>query len=165
MAIDPWLPIGCVLPDGAVCRLARYEGPDWQIFDTQGGGRALVAGVELHGKWISSGLMPEGLLNRFERAGRVIFEISSGSEQLISPVVEAESTSTKSDALAFALAMRNTREIDSASALQDAIYVEKISLLLPTYSISARTDDDVVLGYWLSGGAMVSAKAFRRLRC
>jgi cell division protease FtsH len=48
--------------------------------------------------------------------------------------------------------------------LQDALYVEKITRLLPTYSISSRTNDDVVLGYWLTGGASIPATAFRRLR-
>src|SRR5690606_29175558 len=66
--------------------------------------------------------------------------------------------------LAFALALKATRVIDPESPLQDALYVEKISRLLPTYSISSRADDDVVLGYWLTGGASISAKSFRRLR-
>jgi SpoVK/Ycf46/Vps4 family AAA+-type ATPase len=34
---------------------------------------------------------------------------------------------------------------------------------LPTYSITSRVDDDVVLGYWLTGGAGISVKSFRRL--
>ena len=66
--------------------------------------------------------------------------------------------------MSFALALKATRDVDAESPLQDALYVEKISRLLPTYSISARTDDDVVLGYWLTGGASVSAKSFRRLK-
>src|SRR5690606_1549243 len=70
---------------------------------------------------------------------------------------------TKSDALAFAIALRLTRDIDRSTGLQDAIYVEKIGRLLPTYSISSRTDDAVVLGYWLTGGANVSVRSSRRL--
>jgi cell division protease FtsH len=79
-------------------------------------------------------------------------------------VSEGKSPDTKNEALAFALAFKATREIDKETPLQDALYVEKISRLLPTYSISSRTDDDVVLGYWLTGGASVSVKSFRRLR-
>ena len=42
MALDAWLPIGFKLPDGAKVRAALCEGTDWQIYETMGGGRALV---------------------------------------------------------------------------------------------------------------------------
>jgi SpoVK/Ycf46/Vps4 family AAA+-type ATPase len=61
------------------------------------------------------------------------------------------------------LALKATRDIDPESPLQDALYVEQITRLLPTYSISSRTGDDVVLGYWLTGGTNIPATAFRRL--
>jgi cell division protease FtsH len=94
----------------------------------------------------------------------VLWEISCGSSQVLCPVSDGDSPSTKAEALSFALALRATRDIDAETPFQDALYVEKISRILPTYSISSRTDDDVVLGYWLTGGASVSAKSFRRLR-
>ncbi len=59
--------------------------------------------------------------------------------------------------------MRETRQIDSISPIQDAIYIEKLSRLLPTYSITSKIDDDIVLGYWLTGGINVSVKSFRRI--
>jgi cell division protease FtsH len=62
------------------------------------------------------------------------------------------------------LALKATRDIDADSPLQDALYIEKITRLLPTYSISSRTGDDVVLGYWLTGGTSIPATSFRRLR-
>jgi hypothetical protein len=43
------------------------------------------------------------------------------------------------------LALSATRATDKQTPLQDAIYAEKISRLLPTYSISSRTDDALVL--------------------
>ncbi len=89
---------------------------------------------------------------------------TSGPGQVLSPVCDGESPNSKSEALAFAVALKETRAIDKEIALQDGIYVEKISRILPTYSISSRTDDDVVLGYWLTGGANVSVLSFRRLR-
>ena len=76
----------------------------------------------------------------------------------------AAAASRSRSALAFATALKATRDIDSISPLQDAVYVEKFSRLLPTYGITSRADDDVILGYWLTGGARVSAKSFRRLR-
>jgi cell division protease FtsH len=164
MALDAWLPVGHKLPDGAKSRAALFEGPGWQILETQGNGRALVARGELASRWIESGLLDQGSLIAFEFGKQRYWSISCNPSQVLCPVSEGKSPDTKSEALAFALAFKATREIDKESPLQDALYIEKISRLLPTYSISSRSDDDVVLGYWLTGGASVSVKSFRRLR-
>ena len=164
MALDAWLPVGYKLPDGAKARVAMFEGTNWQIFETQGNGRALVAHDELARRWIDTGLIDPGLFSSFDFGDQRLWAISCGSSHLLCPVTEGRSPDTKAEALSFALALKATREIDPESPLQDALYVEKISRLLPTYSISSRTDDDIVLGFWLTGGASVSAKSFRRLR-
>lgn len=164
MAIDAWLPNGYSLPDDAKIRVAVFEGGEWQIYDTAGGGRALVVHQTLADRWLASSLTREGELDSFEFGSHKYQSISCGASYDIRPVSEARSPQNKTEALAFALALKATRDIDAVSALQDALYVEKITRLLPTYSISSRTDDDVVLGYWLTGGAPISAKCFRRLR-
>lgn len=163
MAIDSWLPIGFKLPDGAKTRVALFEGPNWQILETQGAGRALVALDDLAKRWFDSGIAEDGQFEAFDYGDRRLRSISCGVTQVLCPVSEGKSPDTKAEALSFAMAFKATRTVDGDSPLQDALYVEKISRLLPTYSISSRTDDDVVLGYWLTGGAPVSAKAFRRL--
>jgi cell division protease FtsH len=164
MALDAWLPVGHKLPDGAKSRIVLFEGTGWQILETQGNGRALVVQEELARSWIESGLLDPGSLASFDFGDQRLCSISCGTSQILCPVLEGNSPDTKSEALAFSLAFKATREIDKESALQDALYVEKISRLLPTYSISARIDDDIVLGYWLTGGAGISVKSFRRLR-
>ena len=164
MALEAWLPVGFKLPDGAKARLALFEGADWQIYEMMGGGRALVAQDSLAQCWQDSGLIDEGTLDAFQFGEHQLRAISSAPSQTLSPVSEGKSPDNKSEALAFALALKATRDIDSESALQDALYVEKITRLLPTYSISSRTGDDVVLGYWLTGGASIPATSFRRLR-
>lgn len=164
MAIDAWLPNGYSLPDGARVRTPKFEGTDWQIYETAGSGHALIVKTELAERWLSTGLTRESEFNSFEFAHHKFQSISCGASQVLLPVNEAKSPNNKTDALAFALALRGTRDVDSESALQDALYVEKLTRLLPTYSITSRTGDDVVLGYWLTGGAPISAKSFRRLR-
>ncbi|MDR1367953.1 MAG: hypothetical protein LBJ76_04460 [Candidatus Accumulibacter sp.] len=164
MALDAWLPIGFELPDGAKARVASFEGVDWQVYETQGGGRALVVHDELGACWQDAGLIDEGTFDAFQFGDHQLRAISCGPSQILSPVSEAKSPDNKAEALSFALALKATRDIDSESALQDALYVEKITRLLPTYSISSRTGDDVVLGYWLTGGASIPATSFRRLR-
>lgn len=164
MALDAWLPIGFRLPDGAKTRAALFGGQNWQILETQGDGRALVALEDLSARWLDAGLVEPGQFSDFNYGDRRLWAISCGPSQVLCPVADGRSPDTKAEALSFALALKATRSIDTETPLQDALYVERISRLLPTYSISSRADDDVVLGYWLTGGASVSAKSFRRLR-
>lgn len=164
MALDPWLPIGFTLPDGAKTRSALFEGTDWQIVETQGGGRALVAAEALARRWLDAGLVHEGDIVRFTFGQHELWSLFASTGQILHPVTEAKAPESKAEALAFAQALKATRAIDAESPMQDALYVEKLSRLLPTYSITLRTGDDVVLGYGLTGGAGVSAGAFRRLQ-
>lgn len=164
MALDAWLPIGFKLPDGAKVRAALFEGADWQIYETMGGGRALVALDTLAERWLDAGLIEDGTFSASQFGDRQLRSISCGPSQMLYPVSEAKSPDNKAEALSFALALKATRDIDAESPLQDALYVEKITRLLPTYSISSRTGDDVVLGYWLTGGTNIPATSFRRLR-
>jgi AAA+ superfamily predicted ATPase len=164
MVLDAWLPIGFRLPDGAKTRAVLFGGQNWQILETQGDGRALVALEELSARWLDAGLIELGQFSDFNYGDRRLWAISCSPSQVLCPVADGGSPDTKAEALSFALALKATRSIDTETPLQDALYLERISRLLPTYSISSRADDDVVLGYWLTGGASVSVKSFRRLR-
>jgi cell division protease FtsH len=161
--IDPWLPIGYRLPDDAKCRLPLFEDQGWQILETQGRGRALVVEADFAERWTHSRVLEAGVLRPFIFGGRRLVSLSSGPDQMLCPVSDSRSPNSKTEALAFAQALRATRAIDKESPLQDAIYVERFSRLLPTHGISSRTADDVVLGYWLTGGVPVSVTSVRRL--
>ena len=163
MAIDAWLPIGQILPDGTKVRAVLHGGADWQIIETAGGGRALIAKSDLAARWIDGCLIGDEALVPFLFGQQTYRFLTSGPSTMLAPVNECRSPMSKNEALAFAIALKATRSIDGNSPLQDAVYVESASRLLPTYGISQRTDDDVVLGLWLTGGAHVSVKSFRRL--
>ncbi len=164
MAIESWFPIGFELPDGASCGTALYGDENWQIIETRGGGRVFVASAEIAGKWIDAGIVSEGELKRFSFGSDIFHEISCDADRMLAPLAGCRSPSSLGEAMAFALALRSTRKIDPLIPLQDAVYIETISRLLPIYGNAPRTEDDMVLGYWLTGGARVSAKSFRRLR-
>jgi cell division protease FtsH len=164
VAVDAWLPVGFKLPDGTRSRLTLFGGPAWQIVETQEGDRALIVEPELARRWADAATLDLGVFQRFQFGERKLFALESGANQMLCPVFDSRSPDTKNEALAFAQALRATREIDKDSPLQDAIYVERFSRLLPTHSISSRIEDDVVLGYWLTGGATVSVRSARRLR-
>lgn len=160
--MNSWLPIGFALPRGESCGKPLYEGRDWLIIST-GSGRALVAKEVLHQKWAEAGLVDAGAFDDFSFGSTRLFVIGSGADQMLAPVDECRSPNSKGEALAFARALKATREIDPQSSLQDAIYVQKLGRLLPAYGIAAREDDSLVLGSWLTGGARVSIKSARRL--
>ena len=163
MALDAWLPIGLRLPWGASIRNVLFDGPGWQIAATDDG-RVVLATPELAQRWTTSGLLAPGVLPQMQFGGRHIHALSSGADQLLAPVEGSSGPSNREDALAFAAALKGTRDVDSASPLHDAIYVERYSRLVPTWSVTPRLEDDLVLGLWLAGGVNVSVRADRRLR-
>ena len=164
MPLDSWLPIGYTTPTGEHTSCALYEGQDWQIYEAQGGGRILVAMETLAKKWALSGLLDAGALKPFQFGGNTFQELFSSTLHTLVPIEQYKSPNNKNEALAFADALRATRDRDSQSSLHDAIYIERLSRLIPTYSLSPRVSDDVVFGTWLTGGVPVSVHSFRRLR-
>lgn len=163
MAIENWLPFGFTLPDGVKCGKASFGGADWQIVSTDSDKSVLLVRSELAKRWKDLGLIAEDDFECVSFGPDMFHSRSSDAEFLLVPVTEGSSPNSRNEAMAFARALKATRTVDPVSPLQDAIYVESLERLLPTFSLSARADDDVVLGYWLTGGASVSAKSLRRL--
>jgi cell division protease FtsH len=163
MAKDLWLPKGYEIADGSRIHSLLFSGEDWQIYDTQGATNILIARPELAGKWCNMGLLQESLL------GEIIFgpdrfrSLSSQKKYALVPVETGKSPDTKTDAIAFAVALKESRKLSDEPSLHDAIFVEQYSRLLPTWTSTPRVADDVVLGSWLSGGVIVSTDSFRRL--
>ncbi len=164
MVKEAWLPIGFKMPDGAKTRTVLHAGRDWQILESIGGGRTLVAEERLIQKWLDDGLVADGLFQGFEFDNRRLGQMSSGASQLLCPIGDGPAPKNKAEAIAFAIAMRSTREVADSLPLQDAIYVEKISRLLPTYILGPETPAEMVAGFWLTGGIEISASSFRRMR-
>ena len=164
MPLDSWLPVGFTTPDGELAKRVLFEGADWQLYEAQGGGRILVFKELLANKWSNSGLLDSSQVHFFSFNGLSLGSISSSIDHELAPIENSKSPNNKSEALSFAESLRATRERDPVSALQDGIYVEKLSRILPTYSLSAREGDDIIFGRWLTGGVPVSVKSFRRLR-
>ncbi len=96
MALDAWLPIGFKLPDSAKARVALFEGADWQILETQGGGRALVVREALAQHWLDAGLIDDGTFNFFLFGNYQLRSISCGPSQTLCPVSEANHPTTRS---------------------------------------------------------------------
>jgi hypothetical protein len=163
VAIDAWLPIGHRLPDGAQAHVALFGGAEWQIVETQGGGRALLVHAGLADRWTAAGLTTVETLEPFDFGGFRYRALTSASTQVLCPVDRGAVPGAAAQVMSFVRAFRATRDIDAESPLHDALYVERIGRLLPVYTPGPAKSDDLMLGYWLTGGMHVSVTSFRRL--
>ena len=154
---DAWLPVGFAVTPVRHLAGVLWSGTDWQVFATQEGGRALVAHKSLADKWAEAGIVGRASLMWFRFGDQELAGVISRASQVLAPVDKCEAPRELREALAFAAARRATRERDAQATLQDAIYVERLSRLLPTCWADEAPDDAMVLGSWLTGGLRVSA--------
>lgn len=164
MLIDGWLPIGYVAPDGAVIGRVRFADAAWQIADTAGFGAILIATDTLMARWRTEAFINDGDFDNFTFGETTYFCISCGPSQTIAPLETARSPSTVNQALAFATALKTTRAIHPDVNFADAVYVESLGRLLPTYTGTLAISDASILGRWLTGGANISIDAFGTLK-
>jgi cell division protease FtsH len=164
MATDAWLPVQYELPNGSWVSSVLDSGPDWQILALDRGRRALIVPAPLLDRWVSAGLAEEGCARNFEFGARSLAAVISDPSHTLAHLANCRSPSTKAEAMAFGSALRETRAIDRHSSLHDALYLEKLSRLLPTYSSDTKVEDDLVLGSWLTGGLSMSVFPLRRIQ-
>lgn len=163
MTGERWFPARNQLPDGS--RLGRMlsSGADWQIYRLDKDDSILIARQGLADRWVESRFVPDSVLDSFTFGKEEYRAITSRSGQRLEPVAENSSPDTKADGLAFALSMRDTRKLDAEAPFHDAIYVERYSRLLPTWTVSEGNTDEEILGRWLTGGVAIPVTSFRRL--
>ncbi|MGZ5232328.1 MAG: ATP-binding protein [Burkholderiales bacterium] len=163
MSVESWLPIGFELPGGVIYERTLFGALDWQIVKTQGGA-AVIARETLCDKWRDATLLPQDELRKFAFGSESFCALTCTKDFVLAPLAQCHSPNNKKQAMAFARALRATRAIDPCTSLRDAIYVEELGRLLPTYESGVDTDDGLVLGRWLTGGAAISTASFQRLR-
>lgn len=164
MSIDAWFPIGFGFPDSTKAKLVVREGSNWQIFNTEPKSKSLIVKEELAEKWLNKGLLDARMLQKFSFGNDVYSQLSGGNNNALELISECQPPNNRVEAIAFAEAFKASRAIDKDSSFQDAIYVERFSRILPTYSLSGHVNDDVIFGYWLTGGIPVSINSTRRFR-
>lgn len=163
MILDIWLPLGFELPNQSKIVQVISTGVNWQIFETTGGINTLIVKSNLAEKWIEKGLLEQGHLNELHFGEITYFIIYSTVDSTLIDLSSAKGLENKTEALAVSIALKNTRSIDCISALNGGIYVEKLSIILPTWEVNSSVSDDMILGALLTGGVMVSIHSFRRL--
>ena len=164
MATDRWLPTGFRLPDGATLQRHLAAGGQWQVYETAGDARVLVAEADLYDHWLRDGLLQEGQGTRFAFGRRAFAAVDGGGGYRLEPVETAAPPQSVSDCHALVAAIVASRAGGCEAAFDDAVYVERLSRLLPDYSPNARVDDALVAGAWTTGGVHLRLAPSRRMQ-
>lgn len=161
MLLENWLPIGFVLPGGAVCGRVLDGEADWQIITTDHGA-ALLAAATLAQRWHAANIVTDEQIESvtFGDAEYGVIECASGA--VLAPLSRCSKPEGQKEALALARALKWTRACDITVSLHDALYVAQIERLLPVYGSDSQ-DDGLVLGRWLSGGVGINVASNNRL--
>lgn len=164
MAINPWLPRGFSPKAGSVVQRCLFAEDRWQIYDTSNNGRVLVAETGLADKWLGDGLLTGSELDSFSYGSQSYVLVMGGRGYRLESVGEAETPEDFTDCQAFVFAVVETRKLLPDAGFHDAVYVERLSRVLPCYTPAPKTDDATLLGYWITGGVNVSILSTRRMR-
>lgn len=163
MALKRWVPRGFVLKDKSKIGKLIVSDRWWQLYITNSCGYALVVLPILHEKWMQLEYIFEGMFQEIIIGVNTYYINACQPEYMISSTKYGPFPKTNIEAKAFAIALRETRKIILTEPLNDAIYFESYSKILPTFSVDEHTDDKTVLGTWLSGGVAISTDSYRRL--
>jgi len=161
---DPWLPRGFELQRNLKIRSLEYDGTYYQIYALTGKeARVLLAREDMRRFWVQHGLLDNIVLLPV-LFGPAKFFYLTNDQRTLAPVFACPRPIDLNEALAFATALRRTRQSIKDTPLSEAVYLEKYSLLLPTPIMGQALTDEVVLGRYLSGGVEVSCFSKRRLK-
>ena len=136
----------------------------WQIYETANSGRVLVAEASMGKKWLEDQLLSGDELLTFAFGTTTYALVHGAKAYRLEPVDEAETPGDFTDCQAFVSAVAETRKVVPDIGFHDAIYVERLSRLLPCYMPAPRTDDATLIGFWITGGVNVSLLSTRRMR-
>jgi len=164
MSVDAWLPIGFPITDQAKAGRVLGSGADWQILQASDGARLLIMRGETLRLWLEDGVLDEKDVLRVRFGSADMRAILSERSFALARLDRCASPRDKTEALAFATAMHATRSRLSGVSLENGLYIEKLSTILPTYAADAEGDDELVLGSWLTGGFRVSVNPVSRLQ-
>ncbi len=163
MASSSWLPKGFLISNESEIKSLLYASDDWQILSTTGSSNILLVRDDLAQMWVELDFLDTSLLKDVSFGADVFQILSSNKRYALTPVTNGKYPDNKTDALAFAIALKESRKYSDDLSFHNAIYVEQYSRLLPSKASASRIQDEMVLGTWISGGVGVSTESFRRL--
>ena len=158
-----WLERGTQLPDLNTVERLLFAEKDWQMIRTFSGSTALVVTEKLYTRWVEKGWIGENAFVPMRSVEGAVYVFAGKHGYLLSSMQHGPYPSQPTEAHLFAITLRRARRrLKEDVSLHDALYLEQLSLILPTFTEGAA-EDEKVLGTWLCGGVAVSTNQFDRL--
>ena len=149
---DRWLPMDLELADGNHIRSLYVRGGSWQLYTTAEDGQALAVKDSLYEYWLSRGWVEAGLLEDVWAKDCAVHVISARAGSRISSLNYGPYPHMRSQALDFIKALHRSLDRIGAFPLNDAIYIERFALILPTSQDSGGWTVNQAAGRFLTGG-------------
>ena len=137
------------MPDGAKIRSLLFSGSTWQVFDTDGLSNTLVVRPELAQKWIDACILEDSLLDEFTFGSVKYQRLNSNKRYAMTPVENSESPVNRVDAIAFSLALKESRRLSPDGVFHDAIYVGAILEASSAWTLTPALMMLLSWGTWL----------------
>lgn len=163
MSATPIFPLKYEIVSGVKAGPVLFSGNGWQIIRSTGLSKnVLIANNDLSYKWLANGLLDKSHTEDV-KFGIEQYTLILNDERILTPVFACPEPKDKFEAIGFATALRRTRELDKESQISGGIYCEKYAIILPVPFAEEVLTDDVLLGYYLTGGVALSCFSERRL--
>lgn len=159
--MQQFLPRGCELKkDNRIMKVVS-SGENWQIYLSNNFLYVLAVTDELYEKWISDYSLPEGIFLKEKINGCNV--LISSKDYIISSLDKGPFPDNYGQVEAFSISFKTTLGLFENIKMQDAIYIEEYSLILPVEENTTSLDNDIIYGKWLTGGINLSVYSTNRL--
>ena len=133
---------GYALPFGIRIGELEDESDCYELYVSEDGTYYILAVKdELHFKWIESGLLLKSDFMDLDVDGVSLHLLFSKTSAKIARLTSLRNDKSCRFAMALYSAFVKTRTIDLESNLRDGIYIERLSVILPTYSLVGKVSD------------------------
>ena len=157
--MEQWLPRGTSVTKEKRIKKMITASKDWQIYSTNQDSYVLAATRSIYKEWIYNYSLPEGICIDYNNYK--VF--CSTGNYLISSLDKGPYPNDSVQVEAFSIAFNTALKLFPDMDLQDAVYIEEYSLILPGAQSCELTKKECVYGKWLTGGVNISANSFKRI--
>lgn len=160
--MNRWLPRGYALANGTTAGKILSFGDTWQLYTTSNQGYVLAVAPALYKKWEDLAVLPSHLFEEHGLLEGRVYIVCEDYSQIIASVKQGPHPKNYAQSLSFAKAMNNSRRLLPSDSFADALYFERLVLLLPTFT-GEEADDQSVLYTWIASGVELGPDKFGRL--
>lgn len=157
--MEQWLPRGTSVTKEKRIKKMITASKDWQIYSTNQDSYVLAATRSIYKEWTDNYSLPEGI---FTESNDYKVFCSTGN-YLISSLDKGPYPENNGQVEAFSIAFNTALKLFPDTDLQDAVYIEEYSLILPGTQSDEPAEKECIYGKWLTGGVNISATAFKRI--